>query len=113
MPHHKHQAEEWERDIASRQRNVVFPDTVQNEARFWRNLGNQPWTPTTRIGLAILGVFAFGLLGRLVIAVFQEGAGFTVRTVLVVLAIWGPIFIAIAWATRRALRNISHSKRKR
>lgn len=113
MPHHKHQAQEWEGDIAARQRNVVFPDTVQNEGRFWRNLGNQPWTPTTKIGLAILSVFVFGLLGRLVVAVFQEGVGFALRTVLVVLAIWGPIFIAIAWATGRALRTISDSKRKR
>ena len=94
MPHHKHQAEEWERDIAARQRNVVFPDTVQNEARFWRNLGNQPRTPTTRIGLAILSVFVFGLLGRLVFDVFHEGVGFALRTMLVVLAFWGPIFVA-------------------
>ena len=113
MPHHEHQAEEWERDIGARQRNVVFPDTVQNEARFWRNLGNQPWTLTTRIGLAILSVFVFGFLGRLVIAVFQEGWGVALRTGLVVLAIWGPIFVAIAWATRHVLRTISHSKRKR
>jgi len=113
MHHQKHQAEAWERDIPARQRNVVFPDTVQNEARFWRNLGNQPWTPTTRIGLAILSVFIFGLLGRLVIAAFQEGVGFALRTVLVVLAIWGPIFIAIAWAARRALRTINYSRRKR
>src|SRR5439155_1019781 len=29
--------EEWLQDIEARQRNVVFPDTVNNEARFWRN----------------------------------------------------------------------------
>ena len=111
MHQHKQPAEEWERDIAARQRNVVFPATVQNEARFWRNLGNQPWTPTTRIGIAILSLFVFGLLGRLVIALFQEGVA--LRAVLVVLAIWGPIFIATAWVTKRALRTISGSKRKR
>jgi len=28
----------WLEDVRARQRNVVFPDTVQNEVRFWRNL---------------------------------------------------------------------------
>ena len=28
----------WHQDIESRQRNVVFPDTLYNEARLWRNL---------------------------------------------------------------------------
>ena len=26
------------KDVADRQRNTVFPDTVQNEGRFWRNI---------------------------------------------------------------------------
>jgi hypothetical protein len=30
--------EEWLEDIEARQRNVVFPDTVNNEARLWRNI---------------------------------------------------------------------------
>jgi|SRR5579859_1342303 len=29
---------EWERDVINRQRNIVFPDTVLNEGRFYRNL---------------------------------------------------------------------------
>jgi hypothetical protein len=28
----------WERDITNRQRNIVFPDTVLNEARFYRHI---------------------------------------------------------------------------
>jgi hypothetical protein len=32
---------EWEQDTNARQRNVVFPDTVQNEGRLWRNLLNR------------------------------------------------------------------------
>jgi hypothetical protein len=113
MIRREHPAEEWAQDIEARQRNVVFPDTVQNEARFWRNLGNQPWTPVTRVGLALFGLFVFGLLGRFVVALFQVGVAPTLRLMAVMLLIWGPIFFAIAWATRRALRNISHSKRKR
>ena len=113
MTRRGHPAEQWAQDIEARQSNVVFPDTVQNEARFWRNLGNQPWTPVTKVGLALLGLFVFGFLGRLIVAVFQAGVAPALRAMVVMLLIWGPIFLAIAWATRRALRNISHSKRKR
>ncbi|HXA83999.1 MAG TPA: hypothetical protein VNZ47_02920 [Candidatus Dormibacteraeota bacterium] len=28
----------WERDVLNRQRNIVFPDTVLNEGRFYRNI---------------------------------------------------------------------------
>ena len=50
-------------DIQERQRNVVFPDTVNNEARFWRNIfeGRQRLTLVVRIGLSIL-VFAMAVL---------------------------------------------------
>jgi hypothetical protein len=47
-----HKRDEWLQDIEARQRNVVFPDTVQNEARFWRNVGKQPFTTSTKVGLA-------------------------------------------------------------
>jgi hypothetical protein len=30
--------QKWERDIVNRQRNIVFPDTVLNEGRFYRNI---------------------------------------------------------------------------
>jgi hypothetical protein len=113
MTRRGHPAEDWARDMEARQHNLVFPDTVQNEARFWRNIGNQPWTPATKVGLALLGLFVFGFLGRLIVAVFQAGVAAILRAVVVMLLIWGPIFLAIAWATRRALRNINHSKRKR
>ena len=31
---------DWERDVINRQRNIVFPDTVLNEARFYRNIAS-------------------------------------------------------------------------
>lgn len=31
---------EWERDVINRQRNIVFPDTVLNEGRFYRNIAS-------------------------------------------------------------------------
>ncbi len=56
--------EEWLRDIQARQRNVVFPDTVQNEGRFWRNLwsGKQPLNLAQLIGLLLMFLVVAGSL---------------------------------------------------
>jgi hypothetical protein len=32
--------EDWERDVINRQRNIVFPDTILNEGRFYRNIAS-------------------------------------------------------------------------
>ena len=32
--------QQWERDIVNRQRNIVFPDTILNEGRFYRNIAS-------------------------------------------------------------------------
>ena len=52
----RHSKDDWLRDIDARQRNVVFPDIVQNEARFWRNIysGKYSLTPPQWIGILIL-----------------------------------------------------------
>ena len=103
--------DEWLQDVEARQRSVVFPDTVQNEARFWRNLSERPLTITTRIGLALLALLGWGLLVRLVFAVGHEGVIWPF--IVIMLLIWGPIFLAISWATRRALRNAQNARRGR
>ena len=64
---------EWLQDAKARQRNVVFPDTVQNETRFWRNLGKQPFTTNTKIGLALLTCLGWGFLAKILVASFHEG----------------------------------------
>ena len=48
--------DEWLQDIQARQRNVVFPDTANNEARFWRNIidGRQRLTAVQRIGVCLM-----------------------------------------------------------
>ncbi len=104
-----HKRDEWLQDIEARQRNVVFPDTVQNEARFWRNVGKQPFTTSTKVGLALLALLGWGFFGVILIATFQ--AGVTWAFVLGMLLFWGPIFAAIAWATRRSLHNIQNARR--
>ena len=49
--------DEWLHDIHARQRNLVFPDTANNEARFWRNIinGKQRLTAIQIIGLCVFG----------------------------------------------------------
>ncbi len=64
--------DEWLQDLQDRQRNVVFPATVQNEARFWRNLQNSPWKTSTKFGVAILAIFVAAWLTRLLLATLQQ-----------------------------------------
>jgi len=49
--------DEWLRDLDARQRNVVFPDTTNNEARFWRNIINGKERLSTLQKVRILSVF--------------------------------------------------------
>lgn len=59
--------DEWLRDIDARQRNIVFPDTADNEGRFWRNIvsGKQSLTLAQWIGIALFGLCVIGLLTTL------------------------------------------------
>jgi len=52
------------RDIDSRQRNVVFPDTLQNEGRFWRNLWASKESLSVAQWIGVLIMF-FGLVACL------------------------------------------------
>lgn len=64
---------------------------------------NPAFNIPAKIATALLLVFvvSFGLF--LMIAVEESHQVFTFA--LVFILVWGPIFAAIAWATRRALRN--------
>jgi hypothetical protein len=44
---------DWERDVINRQRNIVFPDTVLNQARFYRNIasGQAIYRPILKLGV--------------------------------------------------------------
>lgn len=108
---HKH--DQWLLDTEARQRNVVFPDTVQNEARFWRNLKDVPWKTSTKIGMAILALFVGAWIMTFLLATLQEGIWTALALAAGMLLIFGPIFALIAWATRRSLRNIHNARRGR
>lgn len=47
---------DWERDIVNRQRNIVFPDTMLNEVRLYRNIiaHNSKLNPVQRAGVFLL-----------------------------------------------------------
>jgi hypothetical protein len=104
------QREEWLRDVEARQHNVVFPDTVQNEARFWRNLGKFPTSTSARAGLVVLAMFVFVWAATILISTYRVGVLW--EFVLGMILFCGSIFGAIAWATRRSLRNIEDGRRK-
>ena len=87
---------------------MVFPDTVQNEVRFWRNLGKGPSSVTTRIGLAVLFLFVYGFIATILVATYQ--AGVTWAFILGMLLFCGTLFGIIAWATNRSLRKIRQAK---
>jgi hypothetical protein len=50
---------DWERDVINRQRNIVFPDTVLNQGRFYRNLASGKAVFTWGQRLSLLGVVGF------------------------------------------------------
>jgi hypothetical protein len=100
--------DQWTRDVEARQRNVVFPNTVENETRFWRNLGTGPPRTSTRLGLAVLAIFVFSLSAVILVATYKAGVFWWF--LLAMLLLCGPIFAAIAWATRRSLRDIEKSR---
>ncbi len=62
---------DWERDVINRQRNIVFPDTVLNEGRFYRNIvyENAIHTLGQRISLLLI------VLGSILIFVVALFAG--------------------------------------
>lgn len=113
---HRRQHEEFLRDVDDRQRNIIFPDTVQNEARFWRNLGSPAFNTPAKIGFALIVLFFYGTAGTFIVGIVREDVRWKQELLTLLLGflfIFGPIFAAIAWGTRRALRNSAHASKRR
>ena len=96
----------WERDVLNRQRNIVFPDTVMNEGRYYRNIasGKAVYTLGQKISLlAIVGLMAivtsFGLASAIADILTAKDLDFVMGAVrasvfmLGILLFW--IFLAI------------------
>jgi hypothetical protein len=100
--------EQWLQDAEARQHNVVFPNTVQNETRFWRNLGKAPSSIPARAGLVILAIFVLVFAAMILVATYQGGVLWEFG--LGIFLFCGSVFGAIAWATRRSLSNIRNTR---
>jgi hypothetical protein len=101
--------DKWLRDVDARQRNIVFPDTAQNEARFWRNIisGQQRLTIGQTLGIAIMWLMmAFPLWALL------KWMRYSVIAWLVVGLCVGTILL-LRWRAFKAVSQIEQSKRKR
>jgi hypothetical protein len=104
--------EEWQEDVSARQRNVVFPEAVQNEGRFWRNLtsGKQKLPIVQVIGIALFLLTAIGLLWSDAAWKFRfEASGSIFDRLVPVLADWAIVLVIFAvsffllrWRVRRA-----------
>jgi len=64
--------EAWERDLEARQRNIVPPDTIANEARFWRNLTSGKASRAKAVYVAIYFLTAVGLALALMSGQLEE-----------------------------------------
>jgi hypothetical protein len=104
--------EEWEADIRARQRNTVFPDTVENEGRFWRNLasGKQKLTVMQGIGIALMFLLLGGIFWSHAVERFRYAASGSVFDRLVPVTDWAVVlvvfvvsFLLLRWRVRRAL----------
>ncbi|HEY2499298.1 MAG TPA: hypothetical protein VGK24_19735 [Candidatus Angelobacter sp.] len=54
--------QDWERDIRNRQRNIVFPDTVLNEGRFYRNIASGKAVFSTGQWICLCAILAYWML---------------------------------------------------
>jgi hypothetical protein len=105
--------EEWQQDVTARQRNLVFPDTVQNERRLWQNLasGKQKLTITQTIGIALIFFTVVGIFWSDAARKFRYAAsGSTFERLVPVFADWaiplglfGVFFLILRWRVGRTL----------
>jgi hypothetical protein len=76
---------------------------------------NPAFNVAAKVGYLVLAIFVFGNLAFLFSLVSRDmdWKGALSVLVLPMLLVWGPIFAAIAWATRRNLRNARSDPRRR
>jgi hypothetical protein len=110
----KQKQEEWVQDIDARQRNVVFPDTATNEARFWRNLyeGKQKLTAIQAVGLALFAFMVVALFVAISLGWGHELYPTWVGRIesaaldwILVFAILGGFMLLVKWGTRQGTKR--------
>ena len=105
----EHEREKWLEDLEQRQRNIVFPDTRDNGARFWQDILNRKnYTIVQCVGIALM---CFIVLGLIFVTFRDPVTGFSWQSIvggtLIVLA--GALFLAIflmalSWSISRDAR---------
>ena len=67
--------DEWLNDINARQRNIVFPDTANNEGRFWRNIinGHQRLNFVQKFGILLIYITLIAALATYLFEDFRSG----------------------------------------
>jgi len=105
------------KDVRESQRNVVFPDTLRNEASGWRRLmtSKQPLIPVQKVGIGLL-LFAMAVsLGGLIFGKLRGSAGssffdrvFGFGDLILLFGIFGAFFLLLRWRVRRALLAHKH-----
>jgi hypothetical protein len=112
--------QEWEQDVSARQRNIVFPDTVQNETRLWRNLksGKQKFTIVHAIGIALIFLMLIGIFWEDAAPRFRFATSGSIFDRLIgtfgwwaiLLGVFVVFFLLLRWRIRRALRSGSRRR---
>jgi len=90
----------WLREVGASQRNVVFPDTLQNEANGWRKLitSKRPLTLVQAVGIALL-YLGMGMV------LWNESRLKLLGGWVVLFVIFGVFFLILRWRVRCALRS--------
>ena len=94
----KRSRNEWMRDVELRQRNIVFPDTAANEARFWRNIISGKLTTVQIIGVIVYA----GAVAALTWLTAKEMISIVG---LLFLGGCGAAFLLLRWRVRKALAD--------
>ena len=112
---------DWLRDVEMRQRNIVFPDTMKNEARFWRNLMESKGhlTATQIIGISLMYLSLIAGLAVCAVMAFHaaSGGGWLTRAFraigvsLISIFFVGCGFLLLRWRVRKALSSSRHIRR--
>ena len=91
--------EEWMRDIAARQRNIVFPDTASNEARFWRNIISSKRRLST---VQVIGIGIVGAAVAFVLWSMLKGMVSSPKTALLFVIGCVALFLLLRWRVGKA-----------
>jgi len=110
--------QKWERDILNRQRNIVFPDTVLNEGRFYRNIvyGKAVFSRGQKISLLIVPAYYLtitfvelaGTISQVLAENKDHGQFFADDLWILFLLLWGFLF-----STFLAVKGLFPIERKR